>query len=373
MWSASNEKMTGKDDTLLSPSVDPTIEPILEEEHKHSANATTTILRNLSGILYTLTACFLFTCTTFIIKQLKIDLFDALVIRFILQTIAVAIFLYYKKYKLFSGTKKSLVLQFFRTLAGTFGFLGFFLSYRYLPLPDVTTLNYTRVIWTVLLGILVFGDKPSSIIILAIPLTITGVIFVAQPSFIFQSQLINSTMNSTSAVLINDQYIGFAIGIICAVASSVNVIMFKQQILSGLKASVIMFQFTLFVLFCLVLNQFYQYFIEHKTLSIFKWQYALASFMCIIQIFAAAIGQTAMKREHASVYTIATSGDIVFAIILQNLFTTKKSNFFALLGSALVISSVILIGGHKLFQDKCQKKKLKATANDIDEDSTLSV
>ncbi|CAF1129294.1 unnamed protein product [Didymodactylos carnosus] len=80
-----------------------------------------------------------------------------------------------------------------------------------------------------------------------------------------------------------------------------------------------------------------------------------------------------MKREHASVYTIATSGDIVFAIILQNLFTTKKSNFFALLGSALVISSVILIGGHKLFQDKCQKKKLKATANDIDEDSTLSV
>ncbi|CAF1521220.1 unnamed protein product [Didymodactylos carnosus] len=57
----------------------------------------------------------------------------------------------------------------------------------------------------------------------------------------------------------------------------------------------------------------------------------------------------AIKREHPSIFTIVQSSDIVIAIVLQNLFTDIKSNWYVLLGSLLVLTSILLVGGYKLY------------------------
>ncbi|CAF0739454.1 unnamed protein product [Didymodactylos carnosus] len=366
-----DELLTDAEKDILTLPIDLSVEPVyLSHEYSDVINTVTrkslpsiqNIFRNLSGIFYSLAASFLFTCSTFVAKQLQIDLLDAILLRFTLQTVTAITFIIYKKYSIFSGTKKQLLLQFVCCLSGAGGFMAFFVGYRYIPLPDLTTLLYTRVIWTLVLTSIIYREKPSITILGAIPLTILGVIFVAQPSFLFKNkipQVSNMTFNSTITVTdsSNHRYIGFSIGLFCALSSSVNIILFKKLVTCKIKPSIMMFQFATVALIILIINQFYKYFIEHKVIVLLKWQFIFASFICLLQILAAILVQKAIKRENPSIFTIVCSSDIIYAIILQNLFTNMKSNLFALLGSLLVISGVLLVGGYKLFKTKCKKDK----------------
>jgi drug/metabolite transporter (DMT)-like permease len=76
-------------------------------------------------------------------------------------------------------------------------------------------------------------------------------------------------------------------------------------------------------------------------------------------IIANVLTQKAIKREHPAVFSLLCSADIIFALILQNIFTAKRSNLFALLGSALVICSVVIIGLAKIIKEKRMEKKMK--------------
>ncbi|CAF1078840.1 unnamed protein product [Didymodactylos carnosus] len=362
-----DELLIAPEKDILTLPVDPSVEPVyVSHEYlnvinpvtvKSSPSITQNIFRTLSGIFYSLTSSFLFTCSTFVVKQLKVDLLDALILRLILQTVTIIAFIIYKKYPFFSGTKKQLLLQLVCCLSGAGALTAFFVGYRYIPLPDLTTLAYTRVIWTLLLTSIIYREKPSIAILGAIPLAILGVIFVAQPTFLFNNkmpQVSNMILNSTITVTNSSKYryIGFSVALFCALSSSVNVILFKQLVTCKIKSSVLMFQFVIVALSILILNQFYKYFIEHKPIILLKWQFIIASFICLLQILSSTLVQKAIKRENPSVYTILCSSDIIYAIILQNLFTNMKSDLFALLGSLLVISSVILIGGYKLFKNR---------------------
>jgi drug/metabolite transporter (DMT)-like permease len=64
------------------------------------------------------------------------------------------------------------------------------------------------------------------------------------------------------------------------------------------------------------------------------------------------LSQKSIKREHPSIVTVVQASDILFAIILQNLFSINKSNGLALIGSTLVLASIIIVGVHKLWQDR---------------------
>ena len=64
------------------------------------------------------------------------------------------------------------------------------------------------------------------------------------------------------------------------------------------------------------------------------------------------LSQKSIKREHPSIVTVVQASDILFAIILQNIFSTNKSNGLALIGSTLVLTSIVIVGAHKLWQDR---------------------
>jgi hypothetical protein len=126
------------------------IEPIVsvaeQEEVGDGELATASKPFVLSGILYGLLGCFLFVTATFIIKELQIDLLDALIIRFIVQISLFAVFVIYHHYPIWVGSSKERWLQFILCILNGFIFLGYFLGVRYLPLPDLTTLNFTRLL-----------------------------------------------------------------------------------------------------------------------------------------------------------------------------------------------------------------------------------
>ncbi|UJR09303.1 hypothetical protein I4U23_013546 [Adineta vaga] len=317
-------------------------------------------IHRFSGIFYALTASFLFTFSTFMIKQLGVDLLDALLLRFFIQVSLTLAFVLYKNYTLLSGTMLQVFLQIICAVIGAGGFVIFSLAVRYVELADVNTLGYTRVVWTVVLSAIVYRERPSIGTLIALPLTFLGVIFVTQPSFLFYSK-VESTMKT-----VDDKHrlIGFILALSCALTSATNVLLFKQliSISRDIKPSVLNLHFATAMFLCLITNQIYKI-VHLQSMPSFNhflsWRFLLASTICLITIIASIITQKAIKREHPAVFSLLSSAEIIFALILQNLFTNVRSNLYALFGSTLVISSVVVLGIARILNERNQAKKRK--------------
>lgn len=313
------------------------------------------------GIIYALTSSFLFTCAAFSLKMLGVNLVDALLLRIVVQTLITFIFARSKNYSLLPGTMNQIFLQILCCATGAGSFFVYFFSLNYAELSDVTTLCYTRVIWTVIFGIFIYRERPALSLLIALPLTLLGVVFVAQPSFFF-----SSTVSSNNSF----RLIGLALSMVSSIASAGNVLSFKQLVSTSkeVKPSVINFQYCSAILVLLSTYQLYQTFVRHTGLTwdfVLSWRYILASIICLIMMISNVLTQKALKREHPAVFTLLGSADIIFALVLQNLFTSKRSNLFALLGSTLVIISVIIIGVSKMLTDRHIQKKMKLLDNEI--------
>lgn len=312
-----------------------------------------TCFTRFSGIIYTLISSFFFTCAAFSIKLIGVDIIHALFFRFILQTILSFIFALYKRYSLFPGTIREKFFQILCCSTGAASFFFYFFAIRYVELSDVTTLCYTRVVWTVLFGICAYHERPSISLLIALPMTLLGVVFVTQPSFFFASSVVSSNSH---------RVLGLTLAILSSLASTANVLSFKQLVSTSkdIKPSVINFHYCLSILISLIGNQFYERYFHQSGLTlqiIFTWKYFFASLICLVMMVTNILTQKAIKREHPAIFTLLTSADIIFALILQNLFTDKHSNLYALLGSALVIVSVLIIGLARFWNDRQIQKK----------------
>ncbi|CAM4935783.1 unnamed protein product [Rotaria socialis] len=321
---------------------------------KENLEKETTWTRRFSGIFYTLFASFLFVSTTFIIKKIGVDLLDALLLRMILQAAITFSFVVYNKYTLVARQPRELFLQILCAATDAAGFFLFFLAVRYIELSDANTLAYTRVVWTVVLSVIVYRERPS---------------IVTQPSFLFPS-----AQSSANTVNYKLRVLGFIMAITCALTSALNVLSYKQLISTSkqIKPSVINFQFSFTVCLLLIANQFYKVFYLKSITSLsyfISWPYLLSSIVCLITILGSILIQKGIKREHPAVFSLLTSADIIYALILQNIFTSVRSNLYALLGSALIISSVVLIGISKIMNERDRRDKIKRNnnANNTDE------
>jgi len=338
---------------------DPLIDSIVvvNIEEPVDGELSSTILQRLSGIFYALISSFIFTLSIFVPKQLKVELFYALIPRFLFHTIILIIYMkFIKHYSLYKqATKQEIFLSFINIFFAITGFLTFFLAYRYLPLPDLTTIRYTQVIWTAIIIAILYREKPSIPIILGVLLTIIGVVFVAQPKFLFDKTFITK---QKASIDYHQHLIGLLIAFYAALALSITIISNKYLISKyKVKQSLIMFQYGFGSLCLLIIYLFYKYYFSIDKIQFLKdnflnWKYLCASSFCLLQIIQAALTQKAVKREHPSIYTICRSSDILFSILLQNIFSSVKSNLLSLFGSILVMTSILIISVSKMISEK---------------------
>ncbi|CAF1383902.1 unnamed protein product [Adineta steineri] len=323
------------------------------------------IITRCTGIFYALFASFLFTCSGFIIKQLRVDFFDALFGRFTVQSFILLTFTLCKTKKFIHGSTKLIILQIIRAILAASGLILFFGSYRYIPLPDLTTCRYTQVIWTAILAMIIFHERISISTLVAIIFTLTGVTLVAQPTFLFNHNN-HQILSNQSKIILNKtdvidyesdksyRLLGLCLALGCALSISGSMVINKKLLMSKIPQSIIMLEFSLLTLTLLILNHIYNRFILHKydNQTMFTWQFFLAAFVSLIQVLSSTITQKAIKLEHPSIISVAQSSDILFAIILQNLFSKVKSNWFVLIGSFLVTTSIFLVGLEKFSKDR---------------------
>lgn len=309
-----------------------------------------------SGIFYSLIASLLFTCSNFIIKKLNVVVLDVFLVRFVIQGIISFIFIVYKGYHLFSFNSNGL-LVFIRSIISAIGSVCFYIALALLPLPDVTTLRYTQVVWTALLVLVIFRERINLPIILASILTLTGVVCVAQPSFIFTKvESFNATVSTPP-----NQYrlLGMSIALLSAFSISMGFVLTKKLLERNVRQSILMFYFILSALIMLIIVQIYYWRYSPTNKRKFNIEeiyltkkFFYATLLATLQLIPMILSQKSIKREHPSIVTVVQASDILFAIIFQTLFSNEESNTLALIGSLLVITSIVIVGGHKLWLDR---------------------
>ncbi|CAF2679234.1 unnamed protein product [Rotaria sp. Silwood2] len=242
-----------KDDNKKEQTNDKLIEPTIIINIDEPVKSSPTMVMRFVGIFYILLAALIFTGSIFITKELKVDVLDALIPCYILHS---AILIIYSKlikhYSLYQQTKKEeRFFLFINVFFSTTGIFTFYFAYRYLPLPDLITIRYTQVIWTAIITAILYREKPSIPMIIAILLTTSGVIFVAQPNFLFNT---NSNKNKINAS--NDHYqrlMGLIIVLYSSIALSIMIISNKHLLMKyKTKHSLIMLQYAIVTLCVLI-------------------------------------------------------------------------------------------------------------------------
>jgi drug/metabolite transporter (DMT)-like permease len=222
------------------------------------------------------------------------------------------------------------------------------------------TIRYTQVVWTSLLALIIFRERITLSTILASILTLIGVICVAQPSFLFTK---SENLNETSQIYLTKtnekRLLGMFIALLCAFSLSLTIILTKKLLEKQIQQSIIMFHFILTTFIMLLIIQIHYWAFSKTNQQKFHIKkiyltkdFFYATILATLQLIPMVLTQKSIKREHPSIISVVQSSDILFAIILDNIFTTIKSNSLALVGSTLVLTSIFIVGLHKLWQDR---------------------
>ena len=323
-------------------------EPLETDDEETMKTKRTRCLKRFSGIFYALLGSFFFTCSNFALKQFNVVLFDILILRYVIHSLMSIGYIVYKGYPSWSEHSRWLILV--RSLCAGSGSVSYYLGLSLLPMADLTTIGYTQVIWTAVLSMFIFRERIRLPMIFASILTLTGVICVAQPTFIFPSQTISRGEN---------RFIGMICATSCAICISMGMILSKKLLQRKVRESAIMVGFQLVTLVLMIIHQIYYWFFSPFKPATLKFrdafltrQFVFASMVAVLQILPMILVQKSVKREHPSIVTVVQASDIIFAIILENIFTSLKSNVLALIGALLVIVSILIVGGHKIWIDR---------------------
>ena len=168
---------------------------------------------DIRGGMFLIVAVLCFTAAFGVIKQLTLELSEPVIGVF--RSIFALIFfvpLLVRKGIGFLKTSRP-IGHIWRSIFGYGSFLLFVYAVAQLPLGDAVALSFTSPFWSILIGWLVFGDRITPRLGLAVVVGFSGVLLIAQPS--------------ASAGL----GVGAAIAIVSAIGTSLAMMMVKQ--LSG--------------------------------------------------------------------------------------------------------------------------------------------
>jgi len=248
------------------------------------------------------------------------------------------------------------------------------LSVKYIDPSDTEALRSTRLLMIIILARIILKEKMTIIHILCFTLTILGVLFITQPSFLVQnfSHFIknSSFINETNKVVDSSpmaSYLGISFGIICACCSSLIAILVKKLTDAKVHYSLSLLFGCYFGLPLSIAISIGMYFSDlrkvnplvYDTNEKLAWQifYMVGSalFGCLFQ----SLTVVSNRYETASKLAIVSTTNLFWSFLLQYILLDIDSNFFSTIGALLIVFSVILSILVKMIDEKLKKKSLK--------------
>lgn len=331
-------------------------------------------LRERSGIWYALAANFIFACCTFSLKFIPADVFDIMIPRFMVQTIAFGLFAScYKGYHIFdtNGQPAACALN---ALMSSLTNLLYLAAFNYLPLSDVNTIKYSYIVWAAILSVIFLKDRFKVVNGITLLLTCFGLILATKPHFFLElfiqlfdpssasAAASNVTIISTNATTANPSivsthyYLGVILASVSAVTKSVQVIARKQLVQKKQPFSVINFHFTVTALFVSIIYSIVRR-LQNSEPYPWKWMGTAGMILGFIQILTNTLAVKALKRENVQLITILGALDIIYAVILQYIFFRQTKTWIFYIGASLVVSSAIILSVDRHLETTREKQE----------------
>ncbi|KAK9400708.1 SLC35G1: Solute carrier family 35 member G1 [Crotalus adamanteus] len=281
------------------------------------------------GLFYTLLSAFLFSVASLFLKKIEdVHSVEISAIRCVFQITFVLPGLIYFKTG-FLGPKDKRMFLFLRGLLGSGAMILVYYAFQVMPLADATVITFSSPVFTSFFAWIFLREKYSLWDLLFTLITITGVVLIARPPFLFGSSVLD----------MEESYTDHLKGTIAAIASAVAAAL-TFVILRKVGKSV------------------------HYFLSI--WYYAIIGLIvCIIALFIMdawtlpncgidrflliSIGllglggqiflTKALQIEKAGPVAIMKTMDVVFAFIFQVLFLNHIPRWWTVGGALCVVAS----------------------------------
>jgi drug/metabolite transporter (DMT)-like permease len=317
----------------------------------------------------------IFACCTFALKLIPTDMFDILIVRYLVPCIGFAVYGgLYKRYKLFNTNGQPLAcsLNVMMSSGTNLTYLG---AFYFLPLADLNTIKYTYIVWAALLSVIFLKDRFKIVNGIALILTCVGLILATKPQFFIKtlshifdlspptlSNTTTSNITTANATTSPYYYLGIGLAAVSALAKAIQLIARKQLIKTKQPYSVMNFHFTGAAVIISLLYSIIRRFWQPEPYP-WIWMSTAGVLIGCCQVLTTTFVSKALKRENVQLIAILGSLEIVYAVILQYIFFRQTKSWVFYIGALLVVSSAVLISIDSYLTTKRQRKEQTKSEN----------
>jgi len=320
------------------------------------------------GVILSIISGILFTANNFIINQFQVVVSDAVLVRCIIQISLYTIIIYSSSDRFLPHDCNKKLFMLSQALAGAINFVTSLASVSFMPVPDALCIIFTCPVVTMVLSVIILGDKLNILKCVSGILLLLGVVLVCQPPFLFYN------LQDDSLQTLHDDlyYVGVLLAVTaCCTGGLKNVLVAKCEGVS--TANLVNWS----AIFGLVIAVSYsQLQSDSRILSAditrISWSdWFILIGLAVSGLLAFTAGTKALKLISPNVVSSLRAMELVLAFGVQSLITWESPDTLSCIGGGLVLGGVLLL----TFQDRifdvlrlCQLNRDKG----LDEYSRLS-
>ncbi|XP_059968301.1 solute carrier family 35 member G1 [Mesoplodon densirostris] len=292
------------------------------------------------GLFYTLLSAFLFSVGSLFVKKVQdIHAVEISAFRCVFQMLIIIPCLIYRKTG-FIGPKSQRIFLLLRGVLGSSAMILLYYAYQSTSLADATVISFSCPVFTSIIACIFLKEKYSPWDAVFTAFTITGVILIVRPPFLFGSEVVETDkdysvhLKGAFAALVHAVFAAVTLVILRKIGTSVDyVLSIWYYVVAGLTECVI------------ALSILGEWSLPHCGLD--------RLFLILIGLFGLG-GQVflakAIQIEKAGLVALMKTMDVVFAFIFQIIFFHDVPSWWTVGGSLCVVASSIGAAIRKWYQ-----------------------
>ncbi|KAF9242861.1 hypothetical protein BU15DRAFT_72511 [Melanogaster broomeanus] len=242
----------------------------------------------------------------------------------------------------FLGPKGVRLLLVCRGVTGFFGLFGPYYALQYLSLADATVLTFLSPLVTGVVGYLIMKESYSTRQALASLCSLSGVVLIARPPFLFGNSLsVNEGSNDSAASPTPEERLVAVAVVLVGVFGITGAYISMRAV--GKRAHP-MHSITYFSLWCIVVSSTSMVVLKVPVVYPTNWQWT--AMLLMVGVFGLSF-QTlltmGLQRETAARGSMTIYIQVVFAVILERVFFGTVPSLFSIIGAAIIIASAIYV------------------------------
>ncbi|XP_003730919.2 solute carrier family 35 member G1-like [Strongylocentrotus purpuratus] len=231
----------------------------------------------------------------------------------------------------FKHSRNAYLLLLLRSILGATNISLIVITYQIMPVSSSKSIEYSAPVFAGLLGWLLLRESCSFVDTLLSFLTLSGVLLIAQPSFLFANA---ESVEGAS----DDMVLGSTLSLISAILSA-SIFIIMRKLGSYNMPSLTMLTF--FSIYGACFSIFLTSICQQWSLPGCGWDRMILLSDGIAHFSSQILIYLALQTERASTVALVHSSDILFSFTLEYLFFGVIPNYLTVIGAFLIIASFV--------------------------------